>query len=129
MKLTLKRIYKAETYTIGKLYVDGVYFCDTLEDVVRPKGEKVFGKTAIPTGVYKVIINMSNRFKCLMPLLLNVPMFEGIRIHPGNTDADTHGCILVGVNNVKGRITNSRMTYERLFALLQTAKSIEIEII
>lgn len=128
MKLKLERIYKAPTYTIGKLSIDGVYFCDTLEDFVRPNGEKVYGQTAIPKGTYKVILNVSNRFKCLMPLLLNVPMFEGIRIHSGNTDADTHGCILVGINNVKGKITNSRMTYERLMPLLKTAKTIEIEI-
>jgi len=129
MKLKLERIYKAPTYTIGKLYIDGAYFCDTLEDVVRPNGIKVYGKTAIPAGEYKVILNMSNRFKQIMPLLLNVPGFEGIRIHAGNTDADTNGCLLVGKNTVKAKITESRVTYQNLMSILKLAKDeIKIEI-
>ena len=128
MKLKLNRIYKAETYTIGKLYVDGVYFCDTLEDKVREDGVKVFGETAIPKGTYNVLITYSNRFKRDMPLLQNVPMFDGIRIHAGNTDKDTHGCILVGKNTIKGKVTASSMTYERLFEMLKQQKTITIEI-
>jgi len=129
MKLTLERIYKADTYTIGKLFIDGVLFCDTLEDAVRPDGVKVYGKTAIGKGIYKVILNVSNRFKILMPLLLNVPNFEGIRIHSGNTDADTHGCLLVGKNTVKGKVTDSRKTFESLMNILKSAKDeITIEI-
>ena len=130
MKLKLVRIYKAETYTIGKLYIDGELFCDVLEDEVRPNGEKVYGQTAIPTGTYKVILNMSNRFKCLMPLLLNVPNFEGIRIHSGNTSDDTHGCLLVGKNTEKGKVTESRKTFQNLMSILTLAKdeiTIEIE--
>jgi len=123
MKLTLERIYKADTYTIGKLFIDGVLFCDTLEDVVRPTTEKVWGKTAIPNGTYKVILNMSNRFKCLMPLLLNVPSFDGIRIHAGNTAEDTHGCLLVGKNTIKGKVTDSRKTFSDLMAILQESKT------
>ena len=129
MKLLLRRTYKAKTYTIGRLYIDDEYFCDTLEDVVRPDGVKGYGETAIPDGKYKVIINMSNRFKCLMPLLVDVPMFEGIRIHSGNTDKDTHGCILVGKNTTKGMITESRKTFEKLMGILQSEKNIEIEIV
>lgn len=84
MRMLLKRIYNGKTYTIGKLYCNGEYFCDTLEDVVRPKGEKVYGQTAIPEGKYKVIITMSNRFKKMLPLILDVPNFAGVRIHSGN---------------------------------------------
>ena len=122
MKLKLIRIYKAETYTIGNLYVDGELFCDVLEDKVRPNGEKVYGQTAIPAGTYKVILNMSNRFKCIMPLLLNVPNFEGIRIHSGNTSEDTHGCLLVGKNTEKGKVTDSRKTFQNLMSILTLAK-------
>ena len=114
MKLRLERVAKKNTYTIGKLYINDSYFCDTLEDVVRPDGVRVFGQTAIPIGVYEVAITMSNRFKKLMPLLLNVPMFDGIRIHSGNTDADTYGCILVGKNTEIGKLTNSRFYAETL---------------
>ena len=130
MKLKVVRIYKAPTYTIGKLYIDGVYFCDTLEDKVREDGVKVFGETAIPHGTYDVILNYSSRFKQIMPLLLNVPMFDGIRIHSGNTDKDTHGCLLVGKNTVKGKITESKVTYNELFSVLKLVKDkITIEIV
>jgi len=129
MKLLLKRIALEETYTIGKLYADGVKICDTLEDKVRPVGEKVWGETAIPYGNYKVIITYSNRFKRKLPLLVNVPQFEGIRIHPGNTAVDTHGCILVGVNDVTGQIHQSKFTFYQLFAILEKAQDIEIEIV
>ena len=139
MKLLLKRVAFEDTYTIGKLYVDGELFCDTLEDKNRDlnhdgdlsdKGEsKVFGQTCIPFGTYKVIINMSSRFKKEMPLLLNVPGFEGIRIHPGNTDVDTHGCILVGRNTEKGKITSSAITYASLFEKMRKTKDIQITII
>src|SRR6478736_9414023 len=95
MKLTLRREPSTTKSTPGKLYVDSIFECYTLEDVVRPA--KIYGQTAIPAGTYKVIINMSNRFKRLLPLLLNVPDYEGVRIHPGNTDKDTDGCILPGV--------------------------------
>jgi hypothetical protein len=128
MKLLLKRVALKDTYTIGKLYVDGVFFCHTLEDTVRPDGIKVYGETAIPDGIYKVIITMSARFKRKLPLLLDVPMFEGIRIHPGNTAVDTHGCILVGENDVKGQIHQSKFTFYRLFKLMTDSKQSEFEI-
>jgi len=128
MKLILKRISLQETYTIGKLYVDNAKFCDTLEDKVRPAGVKVYGETAIPAGKYKVIITWSDRFKRRLPLLLDVPGFEGIRIHPGNTSVDTHGCILVGVNDAKGRISQSKFTFYQLFKLMTDSKLQEFEI-
>ena len=128
MKLKLQRIFKAETYTIGKLFIDGVYFCDTLEDKVRDV--KIKGITAIPTGKYKVKITMSNRFKKLMPLLINVPNFEGVRIHSGNTSEDTEGCILVGKNSEPGKVTNSRNTFEKLMLELNKDKdNLSIEIL
>ena len=125
MELTLKRIAKKDTYTIGKLYVDDEYFCDTLEDKDREltsdmslediKKVKVYGQTAIPTGRYQVVMNMSARFKKVMPLLLNVPGFDGIRIHSGNTAADTQGCILLGQNKVVGKVINSRIYTDKLY--------------
>ena len=130
MEIKLERIYKGNTYTIGKLYIDGVLFCDTLEDMVRPKGIKVYGETAIPYGTYKVNLNVSNRFKCLMPLLVDVPMFDGIRIHAGNTAIDTHGCILVGKNTAKATVTDSKKTFSKLMDILQDTKTeIIIEIV
>lgn len=129
MKLLLKRVALRDTYTIGNLYVDSpVKFCDTLEDKVRLDGVKVYGETAIPAGTYKVIITWSNRFKRKLPLLLNVPGFDGIRIHPGNTAVDTHGCILVGVNDVKGEIHQSKFTFYELFKKMTDSKLSEFEI-
>lgn len=96
MELTLIRDIFAPQRTLGTLYVDGIKECYICEDVVRPNGEKVYGKTAIPEGRYEVIINMSPRFKRELPLLLNVPNFEGIRIHSGNHEGHTEGCLLPG---------------------------------
>lgn len=105
MKLELVRHYLGENYTIGKLSIDSKYFCDTLEDAVRPI--KIYGKTAIPFGTYKIILNESPRFGRVLPRLLNVPKFDGVLIHRGNTAEDTAGCILVGENRVKGKVINS----------------------
>jgi hypothetical protein len=121
MKIEVKRISKKPTYTIGKMYINDLFIADTLEDVVRPDGVKVFGETAIPAGTYNVKLTYSNRFKKTLPLIENVPMFEGIRIHAGNTDADTHGCILVGTNDVVGRITNSQFAMRKIMTLLGAA--------
>lgn len=127
MKLTLKRVAYQPTYTIGKLYIDGKYFCDTLED--PPREVKIMNETCIPAGNYQVIINLSNRFKHMMPLLLNVPGFEGIRIHAGNNASHTSGCILVGKNSIVGQLTDSKAIYDKLFAVLQSANDkITIEI-
>jgi len=127
MKLTLKRIFKGEKYTIGKLYIDGEYFADTLEDPVRE--EKIYGETAIPIGTYKVTITLSPRFRRWLPLLHDVPNFEGVRIHRGNTPEDTHGCILVGQNKIKGQVVNSAYTEIELMKRLKGEKDITIEII
>ena len=120
MKLDLRRLELTGQSTIGRLAVDGVDFCWTLEDVVRT-GPKVYGQTAIPTGTYAVQLTMSPRFKRVLPLLLNVPGFEGVRIHPGNTAADTEGCILVGLGHADDRITDSRAAFDALFARLKAA--------
>jgi hypothetical protein len=84
MQINVRRTFKGQEYTIGKLYIDGHYLCDTLEDTVRPAGIKIAGKTAIPAGTYKVKKTMSPRFKKVLPEILNVPGFSGVRIHAGN---------------------------------------------
>lgn len=121
MNIQVKRWY-GPNYTIGKMYIDGLYVCDTLEDVNRDSNlngkfdndeNKVFGDTCIPKGIYDVTVSFSPKFKRDLPRLLNVPSFEGILIHAGNTTNDTHGCILVGENKVKGQVINSRK-YENL---------------
>lgn len=128
VQLELKRKYYKNNYTVGKLYINGEYFCDTLEDTDRQldfnmsiediNNIKVKGSTAIPTGIYEIQITYSPRFKRKMPLLLNVPGYSGIRIHSGNTHEDTEGCILVGKNKAVGKVLNSRVTYNALFKLL-----------
>lgn len=122
MELLLKRKYLKKDYTIGALYINGEYFCDTLEDTVRPDGIKVYGRTAIPPGTYKVEISYSYRFKRDLPMLLNVPNFIGIRIHPGNTADDSEGCILVGENKTPGKLSNSRRTSDKLNQIINEAK-------
>lgn len=124
--LTLKRTYLLDNYTIGELYIEGEYYCDTLEDTVRE--EKIAGKTAIPYGKYEVIVNRSPRFKRDLPLLLDVPNFEGIRIHRGNTDEDTSGCILVGENKVVGKVINSTEKEEYITKLLKEAISLDYKV-
>lgn len=120
MNLTLKREESTKHSTPGRLYVDGKFECYTLEDVVRP--EKIKGETAIDAGTYKVIIDMSNRFKRHLPLLLDVPNFAGVRIHPGNTDRDTEGCILVGDSPAVDFLGSSRAAFDRLFSKMQNAR-------
>lgn len=114
MKLSLIRKSRSEDFTLGELSIDGQFFCYTVEDKVRPFGEKVFGKTAIPAGTYKVIINMSNHFKKEMPLLLNVPGFEGVRIHSGNTADDSEGCIIIGMVKTENGVGMSRVAFTKL---------------
>ena len=117
MKLLLHRRYLGADYTIGSLSINGVYLCDTIEDKVRDtnkdgdlldEGEqKVFGETAIPYGTYEIELSVSPKFKRLLPLVLDVKHFTGIRIHRGNTAKDSHGCILPGENKIKGKVINS----------------------
>ena len=130
MKLTLKRIALRSTYTIGRLYIDGNYFCDTLEDTVRDlnkngkfdNGEKkVYAKTAIPYGTYEIKWTYSPRFKKYTPQLMNVPSFEGIRIHAGNASADTEGCLLLGENKKVGMVLNSRATINKFYPIIKDA--------
>ena len=138
MKIELVRIAFKSTYTIGKLYVDDTYFCDVLEDVDRGLKssmseseileKKVKGQTAIPTGHYVINITYSPKYKRMMPLLLDVKGFSGIRIHSGNPAKDTEGCLLVGKNKQVGKVLESRDTYKRLFKMMQDQKEITIDI-
>ena len=130
MILTLKRIALRDTYTIGKLYIDNVYFCDTLEDKVRDlnkngifdNGEvKIKGQTAIPYGEYEVVWAYSPRFKKFTPRLLNVNSFSGVLIHAGNDSTDTDGCILVGQNKQVGKVLNSKETINKLYPIIENA--------
>jgi hypothetical protein len=132
MELKLQRRFLGEGYTIGSLYVNGEYFCDTLEDADRGLNQtmspeeirriKVAHETAIPTGVYKVIVNMSPAKRRMLPRLLDVSGFSGILIHRGNTKNDSSGCILVGENKVKGKVINSTPYEKRLVEILTGAQ-------
>lgn len=118
MKVLIERKWPKEDYTIGRVYIDGVFFCNSMEDKDRgleqymSEGEifrlKVYGKTAIPKGKYKVMMTNSAKYKRPMPQVMNVKGFTGIRIHSGNTAEDSLGCILLGDNDKKGWISNSR---------------------
>jgi hypothetical protein len=131
MQLKVKRIAKKPTYTVGKLYINEEYFCDTLEDTDRGLNNKmsyseianikIKSKTAIPTGTYTISITYSSRFKKNMPLISKVPGFSGIRIHSGNSSEDTEGCILVGKNTKVGMVTDSRLWYNKLYKILDSA--------
>jgi len=116
--------------TIGDLYADGVFLCHCLEDVVRPVDEpKVYGKTAIPYGRYRVVLTMSNRFKVILPLLVDVPGFAGVRIHSGNTAADTDGCLLPGLSKGVDFVGNSRAAMAKLQPLIAAAPECWLEIV
>lgn len=144
MKLLLRRKFKGTEYTIGDLLINGVFFCNTLEDTVRelppacpdtPRGctctcsGKVYARTAIPAGTYQITLQHSPRFKRVLPLLHDVPHFLGILIHSGNDQDDSAGCIIVGFNKVKGRVVESRATSDRLNAILGRETEIEIQIV
>lgn len=135
MKLVLEPFSKTDKSTISKMYVDGVFECYTLEDKVReipgkPVAEwKVQDETAIPSGTYKIILNMSPRLKKIMPRLLDVPGFDGILIHSGNKSADTKGCILVGQVIDNGDfIHGGSVEFPILFAKLKKAFDAKEEI-
>lgn len=121
MKIVVKRTNYLSDCTIGEMYVDGKYECFTLEDVVRDNGVKVSGATAIPTGSYSLTVTFSNRFQKELPLLLNVPNFEGVRIHTGNTSLQTEGCILIGRQVESHSILESRLAFEHLFPKIKAA--------
>ena len=132
MNLTLKRLNLTPNYTEGELYVNGVYFCKTLEDTNRDLNKngkfdnsekKVYGETCIPYGKYKVILSYSPKFKRELPEILEVPNFQGIRIHRGNKISDTLGCILCGEKVKNGYLSNSTPYEIKLVELFKQAKS------
>lgn len=135
MKLLLDRFIFTDERTISKLSVNGHFECFALEDVVRDPFVKVAGKTAIPPGTYGVTVNWSQRFNRMMPLLLDVPHFVGVRIHAGNTEKDTEGCLLVGlqITPERDRILASKIAFEILFQKISMAfdrgEKIELTII
>lgn len=129
MILELVRRWLTEESTIGQLSINGVFQCYTLEDKVREvvgqpvASWKVFAKTAIPVGTYNITINFSDRFRKWLPELVNVPGFDGIRIHSGNDDVDTEGCILVGQTKGDNYIFNSKLAFNQLFIKIQEARN------
>jgi len=142
MRLRLRRRYLGEAYTIGSLFIDGIYLCDTMEDKVRdfnqdgdlldPGEKKVYAETAIPYGRYNVDLTMSPKFKRLLPLVMDVRHFTGIRIHRGNTAKDSAGCILPGENKEKGKVRNSTkyelLIIERMLLAIRNNEDITIEV-
>lgn len=154
MKIKVDRKWKKATYTIGRLYIDGIFYCNSLEDKDRGlkqtdhpdyiKTRKVAGETAIPTGTYTVAMNVTspkysavswfwNLCQGKMPRLLNVPGFDGILIHPGSTALDTRGCLLCGKNTKVGQLTESRVCFQQIYKLMKEAydkgEEITIEIV
>ena len=143
LELLLDRKYRKETYTIGNLYVDGEWFCNTLEDKDRGLKSsmsleeinkiKVYAETAIPAGRYVVTMDVvspkynrvkwyKDNFGGRMPRLENVKGFSGILIHPGTTAVDSAGCIIVGLNKIKGNVLESRSTFQKLWKVLEQAR-------
>ena len=126
MELLDRRRFFFEKYTTGDLLIDGAWFCRVCEDRMRDFGQKVPGETCIPVGRYRVTLTMSKRFGVVMPEIHDVPDYLGVRIHWGNTAADTAGCLLVGMAQdgelEKGRIGQSRVTFGRLMAALIAAE-------
>ena len=156
MKLRVERRWKKQTYTIGRLYIDGLFYCNTLEDADRGlkqtddlsfiKSRKVAGETAVPRGTYAVAMNVTspkyagvawywNFCQGKMPRLLAVPGFDGILIHPGGSNGplDTRGCILVGRNTKVGKLTDSKACFQQVYKLMKSAydkgEEITIEIV
>lgn len=132
MKLELKRIALKPNYTIGKLFINGTYYCDTIEDKVidlNKNGKfddgltKVMNQTAIPYGTFKVVVNHSPKFNRELPRLLDVPYFEGILIHNGSDQNSSSGCIIVGENKTVGKVTNSTFYMNNLTARIKDAQN------
>lgn len=132
MEVRIDRAWKKPGYTISRVYVDGELFgCNCLEDTDRGltqsmslkdiSAKKKHGQTAIPSGEYGVVITYSPRFKKNLPLLENVPGFEGIRIHPGNTAKDTEGCLLFGKNDKVGFVSNSKYWTTKIVEKISSA--------
>lgn len=138
MLMHLKRKLFLSGCTVGELSINGAFECYTLEDAVRErKGEpverwKIPGQTAIPAGTYGVVISMSGRFRKLLPLLIGVPGFDGVRIHTGNTANDTEGCILVGSAKIVAELRGSRLAfaplYDKINTTLNLGENVEITI-
>lgn len=126
MNLHLKRFKIEPGYTVGKLYIDGAFQCHTLEPTART--EKVAGDTAIPTGTYTVFVTHSPRFNRNLPIVMNVPGFEGIRIHAGNRASDTDGCILVGQWDRGMTLRNSGEALAQLIMKIREAEPVELKI-
>ena len=142
MQILVKRIAKLPTYTIGKIFIDGNYICDSIEDTDRNltqnmplseiKKKKVYGETAIPTGTYKVVMDVvspkfkdrvwAKPYKGKLPRLLDVPGFDGVLIHVLNTAEESLGCIGPGYNKIKGRVVNSTEAFHKIMSILLTAK-------
>lgn len=143
MELVVNRKWKKDTYTIGEFFINGKKFSETCEDKDRGlkdsmplseiKAKKIYGKTAIPTGTYEVRMDIVSpkystkpwySINChggRMPRIMNIKGFEGVLIHPGNTDEDTYGCLLVGRNTIKGKVTNSKETFFSLYKQMYEA--------
>lgn len=131
MELLLERKYIKPEYCIGRLYINGEFFCNTLEDTIRDINKngtfdcgefKIKGHTAIPYGEYEIDVTYSPKFKRDLPILLNVPHFEGIRIHRGNTSKDTEGCLIPGENKEVGKVLNSTKYEVELIKLFKQVK-------
>lgn len=152
MEITIIRKYLKYNYTIGDMLIDGVFFCNTLEDTDRNlyqdmdveyiKSRKIIGNTAIPYGTYKINTNISSskysnyikypwakKIKGKVPRVMDVKGFDGILIHVGNTDRDTLGCILVGENKIKGKVINSTDTFNKFIRKLPSDEEIILKII
>lgn len=148
VELKVKRIFKGATYTIGHLYINGVKFCDTLEDTDRGLNQsmsdnqiakiKIKDKTAIPTGTYTVNMNTvsprfgktvwAKKYNGIVPRLMKVPGYEGVLIHPGNTSENTSGCLLVGLNKIKGQVVESQKTWLALMEKIYNKGAITLTI-
>lgn len=138
LELTVERAWKKPTYTIDRFYIDGAFLCNMIEDrdrgltqsmsLAEIKSKKVYGETAIPSGRYEVKMTYSPKFKRVLPLICNVPGFDGIRIHRGNTAADSLGCLLPGENKAVGKVINSTKYEKEIVERLTTATEVGMSI-